>query len=81
MSGLEIVALVPAILSAYCAASSEYKAWRTRKKKRAKEAQNAALQTSLDNSGTIIQSQYKLDVQHLGHVFEKGDGKCGISNK
>jgi len=72
---LETIGLVAALISAFVAIATEYRGWRQRHNRRITEAQNIALQASLDTSGPIVQAHYNDHFRQLGQVFAKGDGK------
>jgi len=73
MAGLEIVALVPAMVSAFAACAVEYRDWRSRRKARMERRRNAELLESLEGSGPVLQAEYDNDVRRLGRVFARGD--------
>ncbi|KAF6814106.1 hypothetical protein CMUS01_12710 [Colletotrichum musicola] len=73
MSGLEVAALVPAIVSAAVAVYDKYRDWRNRARARKDQAQNEELQQSLQQNGPLIQSEYDTDLQRIGQRFKTGD--------
>lgn len=73
MSGLEIVALIPAIVSAFGAISVEYREWRKRRDDRRNQSKNVALQKLLAGNGEAVQDEYEADLRLLGPVFRRGD--------
>ncbi|KAJ5164837.1 uncharacterized protein N7500_006667 [Penicillium coprophilum] len=73
MSGLEIVALIPAIISAFGTISVEYRAWRKQREDRRNKDQNLALQKRLAGNGQTVQNEYDEDLRLLGPVFQRGD--------
>jgi hypothetical protein len=75
MSGLEIVALVPSIISAWCAVAVEYRSWRKRKAKRASEHKNTMLQTHLQSIAPMLNNQFQEHLCRGGGAFSRGDGQ------
>lgn len=75
MSGLEIVALVPSIISAWCAVAVEYRSWRKRRAKRTSEHKNTMLQTHLQSIAPMLNSQFQEHFRRGGGAFQRGDGK------
>lgn len=75
MSGLEVVALVPSIISAWCAVAVEYRSWRKRRAKRASEQKNSVLQTHLQSIAPMLNSQFQEHFRRGGGAFQRGDGK------
>lgn len=73
MSGLEIVALIPAIVSAFGTISVEYREWRKRRDDRRNQSKNVALQKLLAGNGDAVQDEYEEDLRLLGPVFRRGD--------
>ncbi|PON25386.1 hypothetical protein TGAM01_v205680 [Trichoderma gamsii] len=73
MSGLEIVALVPSIISAWCAVAVEYRSWRKRRAKRTSERKNTLLQTHLQSIGPMLNSQFQEHFRRGGGAFQRGD--------
>ncbi|KAL5339665.1 hypothetical protein BJX70DRAFT_397608 [Aspergillus crustosus] len=73
MSGLEIVALIPAIVSAFGAISVEYRDWRKRRDDRRNQSKNVALQKLLAGNGEAVEDEYEEDLRLLGPVFRRGD--------
>ncbi|KAF6781468.1 hypothetical protein CSOJ01_16079 [Colletotrichum sojae] len=65
MSGLEVAALVPSIVSAAVAVYDKYRHWRNRARARKDQAQNEELQQSLQQNGPLIQSEYDTDLQRI----------------
>ncbi|KAL7919846.1 hypothetical protein ACQKWADRAFT_300225 [Trichoderma austrokoningii] len=78
MSGLEIVALVPSIISAWCAVAVEYRSWRKRRAKRASERKNTMLQNHLQSIAPMLNSQFQEHFRRGGGAFQRGD-EIGIS--
>lgn len=74
MSGLEIVALIPACIGAYTAIAAEYRQWRKSRAER-KSKKNMQLQKTLAKSGLKLEAEFEDRRRRLGHIFEKGDGK------
>ena len=77
MSGLEVVATVAAIVSAYAGAGTLLHIWR--KKRRTKKAalltpQYQTADTSLAQGGSRVQKTYDDDFARLGAKFARGDG-------
>ncbi|RYP45950.1 hypothetical protein DL768_007769 [Monosporascus sp. mg162] len=73
MSGLEVGAIVPAIVSAAVGIYQVYRDWQKRKEERKSETQNQALQRLLSGNGAAIQKEYDRDRRRLGDIFERGD--------
>ncbi|KAJ5360088.1 hypothetical protein N7517_009279 [Penicillium concentricum] len=73
MSGLEIVALIPAIVSAFGTISVEYRAWRKQREDRRNKDKNLALQKRLAGNGETVQNEYDEDLRLLGPAFQRGD--------
>ncbi|KAL3473424.1 hypothetical protein BJX99DRAFT_233702 [Aspergillus californicus] len=73
MSGLEVVALIPAIVSAFGTISVEYREWRKRRDDRRSQSKNVALQKRLTGNGEAVQDEYDEDLRLLGPVFRRGD--------
>ncbi|KXG50257.1 uncharacterized protein PGRI_062240 [Penicillium griseofulvum] len=73
MSGLEIIALIPAIVSAFGTISVEYRDWRKRRDDRRNKSKNVALQKLLAGNGETVQNEYDEDLRLLGPVFQRGD--------
>lgn len=74
MSGIEVVAAVAGIVSAFQAPVSLYKSWRDKRDQRKKESQNQALEHSLCSGATTVQTEYDRDFARLGRPFAVGDG-------
>ena len=74
MSGLEVVALVAGIVSAFAGSASLFREWREKRKERKSQAQNANLQRSLTSGGSQVQGEYDQDFARLGRRFAVGDG-------
>lgn len=74
MSGLEVVAVVASIVSAYGAASTLYGEWRRRKRKRKQESANKKLKQLMKTGGAEVREEYDRNFRRLGRAFEKGDG-------
>ncbi|KAJ5107172.1 hypothetical protein N7456_003847 [Penicillium angulare] len=73
MSGLEIVALIPAIVSAIAAVTVECRAWRKRKKERLAKTENLELETLLHESGPVVKSKHASGLQRFEEDFRIGD--------
>ncbi|KAJ5279568.1 hypothetical protein N7478_004940 [Penicillium angulare] len=73
MSGLEIAALIPAIVSAITAISAEFRSWRQKRKERSAKSENVELKTLLHESSSVVQSKYDTNLQRLGEDFKRGD--------
>jgi hypothetical protein len=75
MSGLEIIALIPAIVSAFGTISVGYRDWRKRRDDRRNKSKNVALQKLLAGNGETVQNEYDEDLRLLGPVFQRGDSR------
>jgi len=76
MSGLEVIAAVAGIVSAFAGSLTIYRAWRDKKKERLENAQNRRLEVSLTTGGTTVQNEYDQHFRRLGRKFATGDGEC-----
>jgi hypothetical protein len=74
MSGLEIVAGVAAIVSAFDGSVTLYRSWRDKRRERLENAQNQNLERSLTIGGTTVQREYNTQFAKLGRQFAVGDG-------
>ena len=74
MSGIEVVALVAGIVSAYTGAATLFRKWRSDRKERRQQLQNERLDQSLVQGRTDVQGRYDNDFRRLGVVFARGDG-------
>jgi hypothetical protein len=74
MSGLEIVAGVAAIVSAFNGSVTLYRSWRDERRERLENAQNQNLERSLTIGGTTVQREYDTHFARLGRQFAIGDG-------
>lgn len=78
MSGLEVVGLVAAIVSAFAGGKELSTAWRKhREKKRASKQQHddKDVETSMVKGKSKVQKKYNEDFRKLGASFARGDGK------
>jgi hypothetical protein len=75
MSGIEVVGLVCAIVSAFTAAVDLI-----RKRKAKKETKQVALEESLAIGPSRVQEKYDGGFARLGTRFAQGDGKVYFSN-
>ena len=79
MSGLEVVAVVAAIVSAFGSAGKLLIEWKNKRNKKKllkkKEAEAAILEQSLSIGGSKVQSQYDASFAVLGAIFARGDGQ------
>lgn len=73
MSGLEVLAAVTSIVSAFNGSLSLYRTWRDTRADRASDQQNYQLDCSLYNGATAIQQEYDRCYARLGHRFSSGD--------
>lgn len=73
MSGLEVVAAVAGIVSAFTGSTKLFTERRDKRRERRKEKQNEAAQLLLRDGGPQVQSEYERDFARLGDVFAKGD--------
>ena len=74
MSGIEVVALVAGIVSAFGGAAELYKTWRDRRKERRENKENTQLHQLVQSSSLQIRQEYDNDFRRLGKVFARGDG-------
>lgn len=74
MPGLEIVAGVAAIVSAFNGSVTLYRSWRDKRRERLENAQNQNLERSLTTGGTTVQREYDTHFARLGRQFAVGDG-------
>lgn len=74
MSGLEVLAAVTSIVSAFNGSLSLYRSWRDKRGDRASDHQNYQLECSLYAGGTAIQEEYDRCYSSHGHRFASGDG-------
>ncbi|KAH8130690.1 hypothetical protein LI328DRAFT_159308 [Trichoderma asperelloides] len=73
MPGLEIVALVPSIISVWCAVAVEYRSCRKRRAQRASQHKNAMLQNHLTSIAPMLNNQFQEHFQRGGGAFKRGD--------
>ena len=73
MSGIEVVAAVAGIVSAYTGATALFQKWR-RKRKAKKESKSEEVDTSLSKGGPLVQRHYDEGFAKIGKAFAKGDG-------
>ncbi|KAL2793062.1 hypothetical protein BJX66DRAFT_306601 [Aspergillus keveii] len=74
MSGLEIIALLPTIISAFGAISVEYREWRKQRADRAHQRRNLHLQRSLAGNVGAVQGEFDEALRAVGPALRKGDG-------
>jgi hypothetical protein len=74
MSGLEIIALLPTIVSAFGAISVEYRDWRKQRADRAHQRRNLHLQRSLAGNVGTVQGEFDESLRAVGPALRKGDG-------
>ena len=74
MSGLEVIAAVTGIISAFTASVKMFQDWREKKKQRKRDSQNAELALSLASGGRAVQQEYDQHFARLGRRFAMGDG-------
>ena len=72
-SGVEVVALVAGLVSAFRAAKSLYCEWREKRRERREKEENNELNSLLKHSGPQTQEEYDQDFRQLGRVFAQGD--------
>jgi hypothetical protein len=81
MSGIEIVAGVAGIISAFCAVGNIIKKSRNERKAKKKALKADAvkaeqrLATTIDEGPPAINNEYNRNLQRLGDQFKRGDGK------
>jgi hypothetical protein len=76
MSGLELIALLPTIISAFGAISVEYREWRKQRADRAHQRRNLHLQRSLAGNVGGVQGEFDEALRAVGPALRKGDGTC-----
>ncbi|KAL3484705.1 hypothetical protein BJX62DRAFT_218352 [Aspergillus germanicus] len=74
MSGLEILALLPTIVSAFGAISVEYRDWRKQRADRVHQRRNIHLQRSLIGNVGSVQAGFDEGLRVVGPALQKGDG-------
>jgi hypothetical protein len=74
MSGIEIVAGVAAVVTAFNGSIKLYRGWRDKKRERAEKAQNQNLELSLTLGAKTVQKEYDGHFARLGPEFAHGDG-------
>lgn len=74
MSGIEIVAGVAAIVTAFNGSVKLYKSWKEKKRERLEAKENQNLEKSLTIGGTTVQREYDGHFAKLGPDFAVGDG-------
>ncbi|TVY82128.1 hypothetical protein LSUE1_G003549 [Lachnellula suecica] len=79
MSGLELLAAVTSIVSAFHGSLSLYRSWRDKQDDRASDEENRLLEYSLYIGATTIQKEYDRYYVRLGHRFSSGDSKVSFS--
>ena len=79
MLGLDIVAAVTGIVSAFSGATTLFRTWRKERQKKHREKESKAkldsLAVSLFRNGPAIQEEYDAISARLGRVFALGDGE------
>ncbi|KAL3448222.1 hypothetical protein BJX65DRAFT_275333 [Aspergillus insuetus] len=73
MSGFEIIALIPTIISAFGAISVEYREWRKQQVDRAHKRKNLHLQRSLAGNVGAVQGGFDAGLRTVGSDLRKGD--------
>jgi len=76
MSGIEVVAAVAGIVSAFAGSKSLYYTWRDRRVERKASKPNKEMEVSLAKGRSNVQSGYDVGFARIGKPFEVGDGKC-----
>ena len=74
MSGIEVVALVAGIVSAFTGAGSLFRSWRRDRKERQRQEKNQHLEQALVKGSSDVQKTYDDDFRRLGPMFARGDG-------
>jgi len=74
MSGLEVLAAVTSIVSAFNGSLSLYRSWRDKRTDRVADEENHKLECSLYTGATTIQQEYERYSTRLGPRFSSGDG-------
>jgi hypothetical protein len=77
MIGIEVVALVAAIVSCYTGTASYLKERKQRKLEKAqkKKEELSALQVAIRSAKPEVQGQYDVGFSKIGPTFASGDGK------
>ena len=75
MSGIEVVGLVAAIVSAFTSATDLFIKWKEKRKDGRKQKNNESAEMVLRTSGSEVQREYDRDFAMLGEAFSKGDRK------
>jgi hypothetical protein len=82
MSGLEVVAVIAGIISAYTGAHIVFQNWRQARESRRRNKQNLKLNKSLVVGSSTIQHTYDEHFARLGQRFAVGDSEltrhCGF---
>ncbi|KAJ0421191.1 hypothetical protein BJY00DRAFT_282758 [Aspergillus carlsbadensis] len=73
MSGLEIIALLPTIVSAFGAISVEYREWRKQRADRAHKRKNLHLQKFLAGNVAAVQGEFDEGLRAVGPALRQGD--------
>ncbi|TVY28678.1 hypothetical protein LHYA1_G002412 [Lachnellula hyalina] len=76
MSGLEVLAAVTSIVSAFNGSLSLYRSWRDKRTDRVADEENHKLECSLYTGATTIQQEYERYSTRLGPRFSSGDDDC-----
>ena len=74
MSGVEVVAAVAGIVSAFQASVTLYPLWRDRRMGRRRLLENQILENSLSQGAFAVQTEYDRGFARLGERFAVGDG-------
>ena len=74
MSGIEVVALVAGIVSAFTGAGTLFRSWRRDRKERQRQEKNQHLEQALVKGSSDVQKTYDDDFRRLGPMFARGDG-------
>jgi hypothetical protein len=80
MSGLEVVALVAAIVSAFASAEGLVAKFRKKRLLRRMNKDNEDTQLVLSSAGSRVQREYDTDFRRLGSQFAKGDGENSLTD-
>lgn len=75
MSGIEVAALVAAIISAFSGAHGLISKFKKKRRERRLNKQNENAELALTSAGSRVQHAYDVDFRRLGSKFAKGDGK------
>ena len=81
MSGIEIVAGVAAVVTAFNGSVKLYQGWKEKRKERLERKENQNLERSLTIGGATVQKEYDGHFAKLGPEFAVGDGKFSIGSR